>query len=143
MHSTPSWHRFFPSLLPSFCSPLKRAMALKSQLCLFSFMFFTSVAFVSASVDSVAVLVDSPLEISCTSALIPPMWTWIGPKQGQPKTLAFSGTQPHHNLKDTRFSFAQSDSNYILRISSVKLSDAGTINCLGDSPHQTLLNVIR
>ena len=119
-------------------------MAPKIQTCFFILcVYFVSLNCCTASTKSVAVLVGSPIEISCASFVVPPMWTWVGPKQNRPKTLAFYGTQPHPNLKDPRYSFSQSESNYVLRISNVELTDAGTINCQGDALHQTLVNVIR
>ena len=96
-----------------------------------------------ASVKTRTVLVGSSVEVSCLSSFVPPFWSWVGPKQNKPKTLAFSGTQPHPNLEDERFSFSKEDSIYFLRISSLKSTDAGTINCHGDSLRQTLLNVLR
>ena len=118
-------------------------MARQDQIFLTVILFFASQTCNAAFPDSIAVLVGSPLRISCASSFVPPTWSWVGPKQSQPKTLAFSGTQSHPSLKDSRFSFSRSDTSYVLRISNVRLIDAGTINCQGDSLHQTLLNVIR
>ena len=67
----------------------------------------------------------------------------MGPKHGQPKTLAFSGTQPHPSLQDPRFEFSENETNFQLKLKNVKSKDAGTINCQGDSVLQTVLNVLR
>ena len=96
-----------------------------------------------ASTSSVTVLTGSSIEIDCPSKFVPPTWSWKGFKQSHPKTLAFSGTQPHPNLEDSRFSFFQKDSNFKLRLYGVKVGDAGAIYCQGDSFQQTLVNVIR
>lgn len=107
------------------------------------FLLVVDVSMSTALTNSKTILVGSSLEISCSSSFVSPTWSWVGTKLNQPKTLAFGGTKPHPNLKDPRFSFTQSDSNYFLKITNVKVSDAGTYNCQGDSYHQTTLNVLR
>ena len=107
-------------------------------------VYFMSSTLPHASVATVVtVLTGSPLIINCPSKFVPPTWSWMGPKQGQSKTLAFSGTQPHPNLKDARFEFSKNGTNFQLRLKDVRESDAGTINCQGDTFLPTVVNVIR
>ena len=104
---------------------------------------FFLISFSNASTHVKTVLQDSSVEISCSSSVIPPTWTFTHPKLNRQKTLAFSGTQPHPDLKDSRFSFTEIDSVYVLKISKANLKDAGNYNCHGDKLQQTLLNVVR
>ena len=96
-----------------------------------------------ASSQIQSVLSGSEVEIRCASSVVPPFWTFTHPKESQPKTLAFSGTQLHPDLKDSRFTFTESDSVYVLKISGIELKDVGNYNCHGDKLQQTLVNVVR
>ena len=101
------------------------------------------ISFSKATLKSVTVFVGSSVEINCESSLYPPIWSWKGVKQSQPRTLAFAGTQPHPDLNDPRFTFSQNGSSFKLRLNGVKTTDAGTFNCQGGSLQQTLINVLR
>ena len=97
----------------------------------------------NAAPKPVTVLVGSSVKIHCLSPIVPPIWSWVGPKQSQHKTLAFSGIQRHPTLKDSRFSFSKNGSDYEMRLINVREADAGIINCQGDSLQTNLLNVLR
>ena len=87
-------------------------------------------------------LEGSDLEISCVSSF-PPPWTWFGPKDGQHKSLAPSGTKPHPKLNEPRYSFTKMGNNYFIKITDSRFADAGKFVCDGDSYQVTLLNVMR
>ena len=87
-------------------------------------------------------LEDSFVQIKCVSSFSPP-WSWFGPKEGQHKTLAISGTKPHPKLNEPRYSFEKSGNDFVIKIQNVKLTDAGKFVCDGDDYQTTLLNVIR
>ena len=127
------------------CSCLSEICPMARQIFLLSSFFIMVICIweLSQATQTKTALQSSTVQISCGSSTIPPFWSFQSPKQNQPKTLAFSGTQPHPDLKDSRFSFSRSESAYILTISDVQLNDAGTYNCQGDKVQQTVLNIIR
>ena len=88
------------------------------------------------------VLTGSSVVISCHSSLAP-TWQWSNSKNDANKILALSGIEAHPNLNDKRFQFAKKESLYSVSISEVRISDAGTFTCLGDTFVTTVLNIVR
>ena len=91
---------------------------------------------------TISTLEGSNVDITCSSSF-PPPWTWFGPKDGQHRSLAPSGTRPHPKLNEPRYTFSKNGNNYHVQIINVKVQDAGKFVCDGDTSQMTLLNVMR
>ena len=96
----------------------------------------------SAITVSQTALLDSTIQFSCVSSF-PPSWMWFASKHQRPKTLTQTGTKPHPNLKDPRFTFTKRENEYFLRLSNIKSTDAGKYVCDGEEYQQFELNVVR
>ena len=93
-------------------------------------------------VPEMTALLGSSVVISCHSSLAP-AWQWSNSKNDANRILALSGVDAHPTLDDPRFKFTRNGNVFSVSISEVRLADAGTYSCLGDSFVSTVLNVLR
>ena len=86
-------------------------------------------------------LVGSEGELRCSSSFAPP-WTKMGRKSGDYRIIGLNG-QKHPNWDEPRFQFFKDANEYMIKITDIRLNDAGKYICEGDSSTAYLVTVIR
>ena len=84
-------------------------------------------------------LIGSTETIVCSSSYPPP---WTKSSNGKMQIIGVNG-EKHLGFKETRYDFSSEGENYFIRISDVRLSDAGEFTCGSDSPTAFVVSVIR
>ena len=104
--------------------------------------FILSSYFVSMFASEVFVnfLTGSNKVIKCNSSYAPP-WSKTG-SEGEYQIIGVGGKK-HPQLKEARFTFTNEGNVYSLRISDVRLSDAGKFVCGSDNPNTYVVTVLR
>ena len=97
--------------------------------------------FVSSKEISLCLSSGSSVELECISSF-PPPWSKIGPRIGDYKTIGVSGKK-HPKWEEPRFFFSNDETVYKIKITDVKLVDAGTYVCEGDTATSYVVSVIR
>ena len=77
--------------------------------------------------------------LTCRSSYPPP---WTKSSQGDMKIIGVNGKK-YSNWDEPRFAFSSEDRNYSIRISQVRLVDAGKYACGSDTPVTFILTVLR
>ena len=121
----------------------------------------SSSASVAVGGSDFAVLLGSEVEMRCSSSF-PPPWNKFGPAAGDFRIIGAGGKR-HPNWRENRYAFSAAEAeaeigggraeaerdekaektNFLLRISDVRLSDAGRFVCGSDSPETFVLSVVR
>ena len=104
---------------------------------IFSFPF----TIVASEEKHVNFLLGSDIELKCTSSFTP-SWNKIDVANGGFHIIGLNGER-HPNWKDSRYSFSAENSNHFLRISNLRLNDAGKFLCGSDSPITLIVTVLR
>ena len=109
-----------------------------------SFALWSFISFVTSKDIYISHSIGDDIQLECDSNYAPP-WMWFGPKSGDFKTLSGNGLQPSPKLKDARFSFGEirGENRFFLRLSSLRLKDAGKFVCDGEPTTNFFLTVFR
>ena len=111
------------------------------SLPIFPFVFAYLLLPASADGTPIVLLTGLTGELRCTSSFAPP-WSKSGTQAGDYRIIGLNGKK-HPNWNEPRFEFLEDANEYFIKITDVRLKDAGKYICEGDSSTAYLVTVLR